>query len=191
MRTRLAIVAAVAGALIAPASATAGGWATVGLDPLPDGVGPGKTWEVELTVLQHGRTPLENVRPRVIITRAGDRDVFPARATSEPGVYRAEVVFPSAGTWRYAVDDGFTQTHTFPPVRVREGGTAKAPATGRDNQPAVAVAQSGPSGGSGDDSGGGSDLLPAVAIAAVAALAVAFGAALLRRRRPPAAPEGG
>jgi hypothetical protein len=185
MRTRLAIVAAVAGALIAPASATAGGWATVGLDPLPDGVGPGKTWEVELTVLQHGRTPLEDVRPRVIITRAGDRDVFPALATSEPGVYRAKVVFPSAGTWRYAVDDGFTQTHTFPPVRVREGGTGKEPAE------AVAAAKTRPSGGSGDDSGGGSDLLPAVAIAAVAALAVAFGAALLRRRRPPAAPEGG
>jgi hypothetical protein len=185
MRTRLAIVAAVAGALIAPASATAGGWATVGLDPMPDGVGVGKVWGVELTILQHGRTPLENVQPRVIITRAGDRDVFPARATSEPGVYRAEVVFPSTGTWRYAVDDGFTQTHTFPPVRVGEGGSGKEPAV------AVAAATTRASGGSGDDSGGDSDLLPAVAIAAVAALAVAFGAALLRRRRPPAAPEGG
>jgi hypothetical protein len=184
MRTRLAVVAALTGALIAPASATAGGWATVGLDPMPDGVGAGKVWEVELTVLQHGRTPLEDVRPRVIITRAGDRDVFPARATSKPGLYRAEVVFPSTGTWRYAVDDGFTQTHTFPPVRVSEDGAGKEPAL------APAAAKTPPSGGSGDDSGG-SDLLPAVAIAAAAALAVAFGGALLRRRRPPAAPEGG
>jgi hypothetical protein len=178
-------VAAVAGALIAPASATAGGWATVGLDPMPDGVGAGRVWGVELTVLQHGRTPLENVRPRVIITRAGDRDVFPARVTSEPGVYRADVVFPSAGTWRYAVDDGFTQTHTFPPVRVREDGRGKEPAV------ALAAAKTRPSGGSGDGSGGGSDPLPAIAIAAAAALAVAFGGALLRRRRPPAAPEEG
>jgi hypothetical protein len=189
MTTRLAMIAAVAVALLAPASATGGGWATVGLDPLPDGVGPGKAWEVELTILQHGRTPLEDVKPRVIVTRAGERDVFAARATGEPGVYRARVVFPSAGTWRYAVDDGFTQTHTFPPVRIAEGGTAKAPASQPDEQPAAAVSQAGPGGGSGDD--GGSDLLPVLAIAAVAALAAAFGAALLRRRRPPAAPEGG
>jgi hypothetical protein len=190
MRAKLAAIVTVAAALLAPAAATAGGWATVGLEPMPDGVGPQKTWQVQLTLLQHGRTPLQNVEPQVIITRAGHRDVFPARATSEPGVYRAEVVFPTAGTWRYAVDDGFTQTHTFPPVRVTEGGGGKAPAGLPDLKPAVAAADEGPGAGAAAEAGGDSDLLPAFAIAAAAALAAALGAALLRRRRPPAAPEG-
>jgi YtkA-like len=105
-------------ALLVPASASAGGFATVGLDPLPDGARAGQPWVVDLTVLQHGRTPLEGVHPRVLVTRGSQREAFPARATATAGVYRAEVVFPTAGTWEYEVDDGFTQTHTFPPVRV-------------------------------------------------------------------------
>jgi len=186
MTTKLAATVAVAAALLAPSTAAAGGWATVGLDPVPTGVGPEQVWQVELTILQHGRTPLEDVHPQVIITRGGTRDVFPARATSEPGVYRAEVVFPSAGSWRYAVDDGFTQTHTFPPVRVVAGGSAKAPAGVADAAPAPAV-HTGPGAGSGaraDD--GGPDIALALAIAAAACVAVAFGSVALRRRGPAA-----
>jgi hypothetical protein len=48
---------------------------------------------------------------------------FSARPTSRTGVYRARVVFPSAGTWRYEVFDAFTEyggarTHKFAPVRI-------------------------------------------------------------------------
>jgi hypothetical protein len=105
--------------LLLPASATAGGWATVGVDSLPDGVHAGEPWRVEVTVLQHGRTPLAGVHPRVIATRGLEQQVFPARVTDRIGVYGAEVVFATAGEWEYQVDDGFGQTHTFPPVRVR------------------------------------------------------------------------
>ena len=41
-----------------------------------------------------------------------------ARATSQVGVYRARVVFPRAGTWRWTIWDGFSRTHTYAPVRV-------------------------------------------------------------------------
>ena len=115
-------------ALVVAAPAAAGGWATAGLGPPPGGLGAGDTWNAELTILQHGRTPLVGVRPEVIISNAaGERRTFSAKPTGKPGVYHARVTFPSEGTWRYAVDDGFTQyggaqTHTFAPVEIGPGG---------------------------------------------------------------------
>jgi hypothetical protein len=165
----------VAAALIAPSTALAGGFATVGVSPPPDRLEPGTPWHVELEVLQHGRTPLDGVHPRVIVNRDGNPKEFRARATGRPGIYTADVVFPSAGTWNFAVDDGFTQTHTFPPIRVGSGdGVTK-------------TAAAAPSAGGADDggSGGGSDLPLALAIAGIAALAAALGATALRRRPRP------
>ena len=48
---------------------------------------------------------------------------FRARPTSRSGVYRAKIVFPSAGTWRYEVFDAFTtyggaRTHRFAAVKI-------------------------------------------------------------------------
>ena len=126
--------------LIAPA-AHAGGWATVGLSSTPAGTEPGTPWPVEITVLQHGVTPLEGVEPTVIITSGDARETFPATPTGKPGVYRAEVVFPTAGRWTYAVDDGFIseRPHTFPAVQI--GAATSAPA------PAAATGGDGPSAG--------------------------------------------
>jgi hypothetical protein len=138
---RLAMVMAVAAALIVPAAAQAGGWATVGLSSLPDGLEAGDPWVVDLRVLQHGRTPMNDVRPRVLLAGPdGARRTFAARPTGEPGLYRARVVFATAGRWRFAVDDGFTQTHTYAPVRI---GGEPAAASGANNGvhwlPALAV----------------------------------------------------
>lgn len=124
---------ALATALTAPGIAWGGGFATVGLSSLPDGLRPGQPWVVELTVLQHGRTPLDGLRPAVTVAPADGGAVgrtFPARPTGEPGVYAARVVFPSAGRWRYEVDDGFTSTHTYAPVQI--GGP---PAAARPQRP--------------------------------------------------------
>ena len=109
--------------LFAP-SAHAGGWATVSLSSTPTG----KDWVVDLTVLQHGRSPLNDVQP-VVTIRSGDtiKD-FSARPTGKPGTYRAEVVFPSAGRWTYEIDDGFVSQipHTYPPVQIGEAtGSAR------------------------------------------------------------------
>jgi hypothetical protein len=177
MRARWMTVLATGVALAAPAGAQAGGWATVELSSTPDGLAPGQAWVVDLTVLQHGRTPLEDISPKVEIAKAGGggRQTVPARATGEPGVYQARVTFPSAGLWRYVVDDGFTQRHTYPPVRI--GGAA----------PAVAAP---PAAG---DGGGGGALWPALAAALAAALLAAGLTTVLRARasRPrPGAPDG-
>ena len=44
------------------ATAFGGGWATVGMSSTPAGAKPGEPWVVDMTILQHGRTPLEGVR---------------------------------------------------------------------------------------------------------------------------------
>jgi hypothetical protein len=137
---RKALIAAAAVALVCATTALAGGWATVKLSSTPKGLAAGEPWVVHITVLQHGNpnTPLCCLRPTVTIRKvAGARSaagsvvqprVFMARATGRTGVYRARVVFPTAGTWRYAVYDGFTayggaRTHTFAAVRIAPQGT--------------------------------------------------------------------
>jgi hypothetical protein len=129
MRVRLTASALAVAALAAPATVGAGGWATVGLSSTPEHAAPGKPWVVDLEVLQHGRTPLAGVKPSVIVTEraTGAVRTAPARATGKPGVYRARVVFPRAGVYEYVVDDGFSQRHSYPPVRIAGAGVTPAP----------------------------------------------------------------
>ncbi|MGH3041508.1 MAG: hypothetical protein ACRDNG_07190 [Gaiellaceae bacterium] len=187
---RILIAAVLVGALVQAGAASAGCMATVGLAPPPAGIQPGTTWSAELTVLQHGVRPLPNAktaRPTVTIvnTETGAQKTFVARGTKDPAVFVANVVFPTAGSWRYEVYDGFStqggqpvpcaQTHTFEAVGV--GGVAASggepPAPTADPSPAVAQ--------TGNDSS--FPLWPVVGgtLAALAALAVSV--ALLRRRR--------
>jgi hypothetical protein len=169
--------------LVLPAVAGAGGFATVGLSSLPDGTAPGTPWHVTLTILQHGRTPMSDLRPTVRVASADGQTVrtFAARSTGKAGRYTADVVFPSAGRWRYSVDDGFTQTHFYAPVAI--GASAAVPVPGSQSG-------AGPAGANGpaarDDDGG--DVAVALAAAVVAGLAAALAAALLVRRRDGARP---
>jgi hypothetical protein len=185
MTLRIALLAAIAAALAVPTAATAGGWATVGFDPPPEGIAPGEPWQVDLTILQHGRTPLEGVKPRVIVgsEEGSGEESFLARPTGKPGVYRANVVFESAGKWNLAVDDGFSARHSFPAVEVGKGG--KKPATESVALASMAAATP-PSGG--DD---GPDWLLAFGAAAIAALAAGLGAAFLQGRRGGSSPAAG
>jgi hypothetical protein len=140
---RKAFVLAAAVALVCASTALAGGWATVKLSPQPKGLAAGEPWVVDITVLQHGLAsqPLAGLKPTVTIRKVTNiRTVsssrakppasrtFSARPTSRAGVYRARIVFPSAGTWRYSVYDAFTQyggarTHTFKAAKIVSSGT--------------------------------------------------------------------
>ncbi len=119
---KLLLVLAVAA--VAVPAASAGGWATVGLSSLPPaGLPANQDWPVDITVLQHGETPLAGVTPVVRIRDDGGKVVnsFTATPTGRPGVYHATVRFPAEGSYSYEVYDGFTQyggaqTHTFKPV---------------------------------------------------------------------------
>jgi len=164
------VLGAVATAMLALApAAVGGGFATVGLDSEPSDVAAGKSWDVNMTILQHGRTPLDDVQPAVVIKRGDVEKRFAAKPTGEPGEYRASVVFPAAGTWNYEVDDGFSATHTFGPVRIGTAGADVAPPPARLASVPVPA----------DD--GEAPLWPwLVAAGAAAALAGAFGARRLR-----------
>jgi hypothetical protein len=116
-----ALLLAVSAALLLAAPAAAGGFATAGLSPPDGGIGAGDTWNAEVTILQHGVTPLVGISPVVSISKGGETHRFAAVPTRKDGVYLAKVAFPSEGTWRYQVDDGFSQTHSFAPVQIGAG----------------------------------------------------------------------
>ena len=172
MRWPMAAVAVLAG-LALPAAAQAGGWATVGLDPVPGAARADQPQDVELTILQHGRTPLDGLAPAVRVSprAAASVRIFRARPAGRPGVYTARVVFPRAGVWSYAVDDGFTARHAFGDVRVASAAAA-----------ADAAAEAGDDGDPWPWSPG------ALAAAAAAGLLAAFGVSRARRRRPAVGP---
>ena len=130
MKKLLLVLAAAAAAAVLIPGASAGGWATVGLSSLPpSGLKAKQAWPVDITVLQHGRTPLAGVTPVVRIRNDGGNLVnsFTAKPTGKTGVYHAVVRFPGEGTYSYEVYDGFTQyggaqTHTFKPVQIGAPG---------------------------------------------------------------------
>ena len=176
-RSLLLIPLALLLALAAAPAALGGGFATVGLSSTPDGIAPGQPWKVDITVLQHGRTPLQGLTPKVRIHSGGTTREFVAKPTGTPGVYRAEVVFPKAGRWDYEVLDGFINEtpHTFPAVEIGAGAPAAPAATAAPPAPAPAA-----------DSGGGiaAGWLWGAGAALLLALAVL---GLDRRRRAPEA----
>ena len=174
LRLVAATTMAMAGAALAAGPAAAGGWATVGLDSVPDGIRAGEAWTVRLTILQHGRTPLEGLEPKLTISKTnGEAErTFAATPTGQPGAYRASVIFPSAGTWAYVVEDGFSARHNFGPVRVGD-------ATGRSGAPVPVAAAATP-----DEDGG-----PWAALgASLAAGLLAAGLVMVVQRRPRGGP---
>ena len=137
MRRSLLALPILALLVLAPA-AFAGGWATVGLSSTPAGTEPGNPWNVNMTILQHGRTPLDGLSPVITIRNGDATKSFAAKPTGKSGVYRASVVFPSSGKWTYEVNDGFItgQPHTYPAVQIGAPASVPAPAaqtTGGDD----------------------------------------------------------
>jgi hypothetical protein len=135
MRVIVVLGALVAAIAVAPA-ASAGGWATVGFEPLPDGTSAGGTWNATIFVKQHGVTPLAGLQPILEISDAsGAVETFAASETSEAGVYEASVVFPSQGDWTVTIHSGFGDSQTtYGPVAVGApgggGGAGELPVLG-------------------------------------------------------------
>ncbi len=81
MKTLIRTVAASAlVALMLAANAAAGGFATVQLSSTPTGTDAGTPWSVDLTVLQHGVTPLDGIEPLITISDGSSEQVVPCRA---------------------------------------------------------------------------------------------------------------
>jgi hypothetical protein len=188
MRRTVLVLVAIGVALAVAGPALAGCWATVGLSPLPN-VASGETWTANVRVLQHGRTPMADAKPAVVIESAasGESRTFPATLVNRAeGTYRAAVVFPAAGTWSVAVTDGFpvpecAQTHTFGSYSVA------APGSPPEEQPPAAtpepVAAPAQTPAQAAEEGGSSLALPLGLGLGLGLAAIAIGAALLVRMR--------
>jgi len=134
----LVVLCTIAAALAVVPLSSAGGWATVGFEPLPDGTSAGGTWNPTIFVKQHGITPLAGLQPVVAISddRTGASSEFVATETSEAGVYEADVVFPSQGDWRITIHSGFGDSQvSYGPVAIGrpvagDGGSRELPVVG-------------------------------------------------------------
>jgi hypothetical protein len=184
MRTAV-LLSIVVSALALAGSASAGCFATAGLTPPPATVGPGDTWNARITVKQHGVRPIPNAKPTLTVAgEDGATKTFAAKPTDTVGVYTAAVVFPSAGTWNYTVNDGFvaddaghtwdcSTDHTFAAVTI---GSSSGPAPG---DPSSGAAPAEPALAPADD--GTPGLLIVLLVAAAVSLAAAAGVVLARR----------
>lgn len=109
MRTRLVLAtpAALVALLALASTVLAGGWATVTATESSTVVTAGEATTVELTVRQHGQTPVGWPRLTVVATNAETREVVRSEARSvsaATGLYSATLVFPTAGTWTLAYE---------------------------------------------------------------------------------------
>ena len=198
---RIGVVALVL--LLLPATALAKG-TNIRLSAAPNGTDAGEPWFTNVIVTMPGNGRLGGVSPRMIIRKGSVRQTFRTYRTAKKGVYRARVVFPSRGTWRYGVDDGFDhfehgagRVHRFPPVMIAadQPTLAKAPRPISGDisdqldaeQGTTATGQLPPetyvvpgSKDDGNDSDGSNAMFPALAFVLAAAVG---GPVWLRRRR--------
>lgn len=132
----LIVFSALVAALAVSGAAGAGGWATVSLASLPDGVSSGDTWKAQITVLRHGVTPTDGAAPSLTIRNGREAATFKGEPTGKTGAYEALVVFPDPGQWSLEIDNGLvatgygqSATTTFGPVTI-EGAPGGSPGSG-------------------------------------------------------------
>jgi hypothetical protein len=139
--------------------------AKASLSSTPAGTASGGTWTVDVSFVSNGQIlRVDTLRPSIRIRNVDTGDIrsFESQPTSESGVWRADIVFPTAGSWTYSVVVGGSGlTFDYPPVRI--AGAA---------QPSEAPA--------------GSEALPLLAVLTALLFAVAAGAVFLARRPIPA-----
>lgn len=110
MRKVSFLVILVALLAVVPA-ALAGGWATVSFGEMPGEIRAGEPWSVELTVWQHGVTPVHDlgddvpIEPTFVGTNAetGERVEAVAWPVEEAGRFVLEVTLPSEGQWEWTI----------------------------------------------------------------------------------------
>ena len=84
----------------------AGGWAAVTLDSLPVAPRAGEEIRIGFTIRQHGVTPINTARPYLEAENeaTGESLRVAARQEGAVGHFIVDVTFPSAGSWRWAIN---------------------------------------------------------------------------------------
>jgi mono/diheme cytochrome c family protein len=107
----------------------AGGWAVITLDELPTDVVAGEPLTIGFTVLQHGRTPMNDLKPTITATLSqGSQFVVNAESDGKPGHYTATLTFPKEGDWSWSIQ-AFSMDQLMPVLTVAApmGGVADQP----------------------------------------------------------------
>lgn len=104
----------------------AGGWAVVTLDQLPTQIVAGEPITIGFMVRQHGRTPVNELAPRISASRANSLESFSVIASQRgvTGHYEATLTFPSAGNWDWKID-AFSFPQPMPSLAVTEASSVK------------------------------------------------------------------
>jgi mono/diheme cytochrome c family protein len=130
-RIRIALGLALLLSLLVAVPAFAGGWAVIVLDELPSNIVAGQPATIGFTVLQHGRSPMDGLEPRIIANLFKEQEiVVHAEPDGEPGHYTASLTFPKEGEWRWFIE-AFTMKQLMPML------TVAAPMGKTEGQPAV------------------------------------------------------
>ncbi len=125
---RISVVLALLLALTIAVPVFAGGWAVITLDELPTNVIAGESFKVGFTVLQHGRTPMTDIDPTILIeSPTGEKSAILAKAEGKPGHYSATLMFPTEGDWNWTIQ-AFTMEQKMPVVSVAASSAALAKA---------------------------------------------------------------
>ncbi len=116
--------------LITTITVTAGGWAVITLDELPDQIAAGQSFTIGFTVRQHGRTLRDDLAPILRFNRSDAKDSldFTAKREGDSGHYVASVTLPNDGQWKWKVDiEQFGMvTQDMSPLTVLAAAPAKA-----------------------------------------------------------------
>jgi hypothetical protein len=129
MRALTVALACVGLAVVWMPSALAGGWAVTTLDPLPSELQAGQTYPIGYVIRQHGQTPFIGAHTAIEI-RSSDAQVpsrFVGIADGVPGHYVAQVTFPSAGEWRWDVDQTPFESQALGTITVLDAAASVEP----------------------------------------------------------------
>lgn len=112
------------GALLAPSSAWAGGWAVSTVDPMTSPVA-GEATAIGFTIRQHGVRPV-NPEGRIgigIASGSGAEELFVATPRGATGHYIARVRFPKPGSYRWKIHQAWFGPQDLGLVDVVGAGT--------------------------------------------------------------------
>lgn len=117
--------------------------AQASLSTSPAGTTAGGTWTVDVSFVSAGQIlRVANLHPSLVIKNVvtGERRTFQTQSTAETGVWRANVTFPSEGSWTYSVIVGGSGlTFDYPPVSIGPAAAAVTPPTSAPAGPVPAV----------------------------------------------------
>lgn len=104
MRRATIILAAAGLTLAIAAPASAGNWAVTTFDDLPESFETDTTYNLEYTILQHGKTPVDSGASYVMLRNFdADQSLRFHAVNHGDGTYTVEVTIPAEGTWEWDV----------------------------------------------------------------------------------------